>query len=226
FLMGSPKDEEGRSSDERLHGVRLTRDFYLGKYLVTQAQWKAVIGNNIGRFKALFGGGENPSIFKGGNHPVERVSWKDTQEFIKKLNQKEGTDKYRLPTEAEWEYAARAGSSTAYSFGDDASQLGKYAWHWKNSGGTTHSVGEKLPNAWSLYDMHGNVWEWTQDWYGDYSSSSQTDSRGPNFGQYRVLRGGSWGYNAQYCRSASRSNNVPGCRSDNYGFRLAFFLGQ
>jgi formylglycine-generating enzyme required for sulfatase activity len=157
---------------------------------------------------------------------VEEVSWSDVQEFIQKLNQKEGVNKYRLPTEAEWEYAARAGTAGKYSFGDDAGALGRYAWYKDNSGGTTHPVGRKEPNGWGLYDMQGNVCEWVRDWYGDYSSSPVTDPRGPSSGSARVDRGGSWGSNAWICRSASRGSSTPGARYDILGFRLAFSPGQ
>jgi formylglycine-generating enzyme required for sulfatase activity len=212
FLMGSP-DADGETDDREKpqHKVIISRPFYLGKYEVTQTQWKAVMGNN-------------PSEFKGQSNPVENVSWDDVQEFIKKLNQKEGGNKYRLPTEAEWEYAARAGTPGKYSFGDDAGALGRYAWYGDNSGDTTHPVGQKEPNGWGLYDMHGNVWEWVQDWYGEkyYAASPDTDPRGPSSGSDRVDRGGSWSLSARYCRSAARYGNAPGNRGDGLGFRLAF----
>ena len=152
FMMGS---EKGYADEKPQHRVTISRPFYLGKYEVTQAQWEAVMGNN-------------PSRFDGRNNPVEQVSWEDVRVFIARLNAHEGHTRYRLPTEAEWEYAARAGSTSAYSFGDDAARLGQYAWYGDNSGKTTHPVGQKLPNAWGLHDMHGNVWEWVQGWYGDY----------------------------------------------------------
>jgi len=166
--------------------------------------------------------GSNPSHFNNGGDdcPVEQVSWDDAQEFIRKLNQKEGADNYRLPTEAEWEYACRAGSTTAYCFGDDESRLKEYAWYDKNSDSKTHPVGLLKPNAWGLYDMHGNVWEWCQDWYGDYPSDAATDPIGATVGSYRVLRGGSWSYFARYCRAAYRDAYSPGGRRNYYGFRL------
>jgi formylglycine-generating enzyme required for sulfatase activity len=207
FLMGSNDFDD----EKPVHRVRISKNFYLGKYEVTQAQWQAVMG-------------ANPSRFKGETLPVEQVSWGDTQEFIKRLNAKEGGTKYRLPREAEWEYATRAGTTTAYSFGDNASQLGEYAWFTTNSGGTTHPVGQKKSNPWGLYDMHGNVWEWVHDWYNKdtYKSPTSTavDPQGPSAGSYRVLRGGSWNLNASYCRSANRYLNAPGHRIDFLGFRL------
>ena len=175
---------QGRLSDEKpQHRVRITKPFYLGKYLVTQEQWEAVMGSN-------------PSHFKGPKNPVEQVSWDDCQKFLEKLNAKSGpgAGKFQLPTEAQWEYACRAGSTTRYCFGDDESGLGEYAWYGANSGGKTHPVGEKKPNAWGLYDMHGNVWEWCQDWYdgGYYANSPTDDPTGPATGSYRVFRGGGW----------------------------------
>jgi formylglycine-generating enzyme required for sulfatase activity len=215
FMMGSPKDEPGRSDDETQHKVTISEPFFMQTTEVTQGQWKAVMGNN-------------PSSFKdcGDNCPVENVSWDDIQDFIKKLNRKgEGT--YRLPTEAEWEYAARAGSQTAFSNGDIAEKecgndpnLSKAGWYCGNAGGKTHEVGQKQPNAWGLYDMHGNVWEWCQDWYGNYPFGAVTDPTGPDSGSSRVLRGGSWGSGARICRAARRSSSSPGYGGSNCGFRL------
>ena len=176
--------------------VKMDQDFYLGKYPVTQQQWEAVMGNN-------------PSNFKGGSLPVETVSWDDAQIFIQKLNQLSGKKLYRLPTEAEWEYACRAGTTSEYYFGDDASQLGEYAWFGGNSGQTTHPVGQKKPNEWGLYDMAGNVWEWTDSWY-DSSRSN------------RVIRGGSWSGDSVLCRSAYRDILNPGGRGNGFGFRLVY----
>ncbi len=206
FQMGS---NDGRRDENPVHSVTISQPFYMGKYEVTQKEWKAVMGTN-------------PSYFEGDNLPVEQVSWNDVQEFIKKLNQKEGGNKYRLPTEAEWEYAARAGSSTTWHFGDNESQLGEYAWYDKNSGNKTHPVGEKKPNGFGLYDMHGNVWEWVQDWYGSgyYSNSPRTDPKGPNSGYDKVLRGGSWYGKSESTRSALRIYEVPKFWLIGFGFRL------
>jgi formylglycine-generating enzyme required for sulfatase activity len=193
------------------HRVRVS-PFAIGKYPITQSQWKAVMG-------------ENPSSFKGDDLPVENVSWNDVNEFIKRLNQKTGLQ-FRLPTEAEWEYAARAGSTTEYYFGNDEKQLGDYAWFSKNSGGATHPVGQKKPNDFGLFDMHGNVWEWCSDWYSDtyYEECKRQgtveDPPGPGTGSYRVNRGGGWSDDAVYCRSAVRNYGAPGFRSVLLGFRL------
>lgn len=207
FRMGSANGE----TDERpVHTVRISRPFYLGKYEVTQAQWQAVMG-------------KNPSYFTGDDtRPVEQVSWEDVQQFIGKLNAKEGVALYRLPTEAEWEYAARAGTTTAYSFGEDPKQLPDYAWYDRNLVGTTHPVGQRQPNPWGLYDLYGNVWEWVQDWYGDYAAATVTDPPGPSSGSARVVRGGSgsWGSDARDCRSATRGGLAPGYRGSYLGFRL------
>ena len=210
FSMGSGAEDKDAGNDEKpRHTVTITRAFYLGRFQVTQEQWNKVMG-------------ASPSMFQGANNPVEQVSWQDVQEFIRRLNEMEGTGQYRLPTEAEWEYAARAGTTTRYSFGDDAAQLGKYAWYNKNSEKQTKAVGGKRPNPWGLYDMHGNVWEWVQDWYAAYDvSRAGNDPKGPFIGSYRVFRGGSWGDNADYCRSAYRHRFAPGARKDFIGFRLA-----
>jgi formylglycine-generating enzyme required for sulfatase activity len=168
--------------------------------------------------------GHNPSRFKkcGDTCPMEHVSWTDVQEFLRKLNQMEGTNKYRLPTEAQWEYSCRAGSTTS-CYGNDDSYLSKYAWYWSNSEGKTHPVGRKRPNAWGLYDMHGNVWEWCQDWYNEnyYARSPQRDPKGPSSGSFRVLRGGSWYEDADLLNSAIRLWNDADSRSNMHGFRVA-----
>ena len=166
--------------------------------------------------------GNNPSWYQGDmNRPVELVSWEDVQEFIRRLNQKESETKYRLPKEAEWEYAARAGRTTSYGFGNDVSQLGMYAWYDKNAGNATHPVGQKQSNPWSLYDMHGNVWEWVQDWYGSYTAASSVDPTGPASGTSRVRRGGSSFNDSRFVRAARRFSSAPSNRDAGIGFRLA-----
>jgi len=205
FMMGSPSGENYRSDDERQHQVRLTKPFYLAKYELTQAQYEAVAG-------------KNPSRFKGARNPVEQVSWDDAVKFCERLSSQAGGG-LQLPTEAQWEYACRAGSTTAYCFGDSDSQLGGHAWHGSNSGRKTHPVGQKSPNAWGLYDLHGNVWEWCQDWYGDYPSGGVTDPTGAPRGSYRVDRGGGFIGGADDCRSAFRGGYVPGIRRSILGFR-------
>ena len=180
--------------------MTITKPFYLGKYEVTQEQWEAVMGSN-------------PSNFKGPKNPVEQVSWDDCQEFLDKLNAKAGGQggKFVLPTEAQWEYACRAGSTGKFCFGDDEKQLGEYAWYDENSDSKTHPVGEKKPNAWGLYDMHGNVWEWCQDWYGAYGAEAVDDPSGPTTGSGRVFRGGGWNNAAGAAgrRTATASARVP-----------------
>jgi formylglycine-generating enzyme required for sulfatase activity len=210
FYMGSEE-----SVDEKpVHKVKINNPFYLGTYLVTQREWKAVMG-------------DNPSGFKGDDLPVENVSWDKVQKFIKKLKEKEGTDKYRLPSEAEWKYACLAGTTTRYSFGDDESKLGDYAWYATSlmslmTKRKTHLVGQKKSNPWGLYDMHGNVWEWVQDewhdiYYGAPTDGSAWESGG---GADRVIRGGGWLSIAWYCRSAFRNRYAPRNRNLVLGFRL------
>ena len=205
FLMGSPEDEESRNINERQHEVRISRDFWIGKYEVTQEEWQAVMGTNPSRFMGC------------ARCPVERVSWGDTQEFIKKLNEREspGGHRYRLPTEAEWEYAARAGTTAAH-YGE----LDSVAWYCDNSDKRTHPVGQKLANAWGLHDMLGNVWEWMDDWYSRYTGSEMTDPRGPATGTRRVVRGGSRHVYADRVRFAIRCSFLPGIRRGTIGFRL------
>ena len=209
--MGSPASENDRDEDEFPQRVTLAKSFYLGVTEVTQEQYRRVLE-------------VNPSRFKCPQNPVESVSWKDAVQFCRKLSAmpaaKTAGHVYRLPTEAEWEYACRSGTTTAYGFGDDASRLGDYGWFGSNSGSKTHPVGEKKPNAWGLYGMHGNVWEWCQDWYGEYPSGSATDPTGATSGSYRVLRGGGWYGSARDCRSAYRNRNSPVYRSDDLGFRV------
>jgi formylglycine-generating enzyme required for sulfatase activity len=216
FTMGSPSNEKDRDSDEGpQHRVTISKDFYIGKYEVTQAQWKAVMGSN-------------PSARKGDNLPVEQVSWDDCQAFIQKLNSMAlGVGTFRLPTEAEWEYACRAGTTTRLYWGDDPnySQIGGYGWYWANSAGRNHPVGEKLPNAWGLFDMSGNVWEWCQDWYGPYPSGAQVDPTGPQSGLYRVWRGGGRGDGAVYFRSARRLGDYHDSWYSSVGCRVVLAPG-
>ncbi|MDM8522623.1 C25 family cysteine peptidase [Desulfococcaceae bacterium HSG8] len=224
FMMGSPEDEPGRDSDETQHQVTLTQGFYMQITEVTQGQWKAVTGSYP------------PELYFtecGDNCPVERVSWNDVQDFISKMNQRgEGT--YRLPTEAEWEYAARAGTNTPFYFGQCLStDQGNYDGNYPLAGcpegeykSETIPVASLGANAWGLYDMHGNVWEWCQDWYGSYPAGSLTDPTGPTTGSYRVTRGGCWGNSAAPCQSAFRSYYSPGARNDDRGFRLVLSPGQ
>ena len=214
FMMGSPEGEKGRENYEDLHKVTLSQPFYMQTTQVTQALWKKIMR-------------KNPSVFKGDDLPVENVSWDMTQEFISKLNKQSKDHTYSLPTEAQWEYACRAGSTSRYSFGDDDKELEKYAWYDENSGDTTHPVGELVPNAWGLYDMHGNVWEWCSDGAAAYPSGPVTDPKGDDGADFRVFRGGSWGITARYCRSAYRFRYVPGYWYYYLGLRLVLlFSGQ
>ena len=209
FVMGSlDSNRMALDWEKPAHQVTIRQTFYLGKYPVTQTQWQAVMGSN-------------PSQFKGENRPVENMSWEDVQAFMLKLNEQENGCAYRLPTEAEWEYACRAGTTSCYSFGDDAAQLSEYAWYEENSDSQTHLIGQKKPNAWGLYDMHGNVWEWCQDWYGLYSAGAVTDPTGPTCGKIHVLRGGAWTDDSWRLRSASRFAPDPEYRYNFLGFRLA-----
>lgn len=218
FRMGSPSSEAGRLSDEALHEVEISRGFWLGKYEVTQGQWAAVMGT-----RPWSGRGYVVSDL---SHPAVFISWNDIQRFIGRLNDAAGDSLYRLPSEAKWEYACRAGGRTRWSFGDDESVLGGYAWYWDNTRDVgeeyAHAVGTKWPNAWGLYDMHGNVYEWVQDWYGSdyYDVSPRVDPRGPSSGSLRVGRGGGFGDGASDLRSADRSGFLPSSRGDDIGVRL------
>ncbi len=201
FMMGS---ENGSKDEKPAHRVNISKSFYMGKYEVTQAQWKSVMGNN-------------PSSASncGGNCPVNIVSWDDVQGFIRKLNDLQKKYKYRLPTEAEWEYACRAGTT-----GDYAGDLDSMAWYFLNAGGETHPVGQKSPNDFGLYDMHGNVAEWCEDRYGNYSSETVTDPTGAAEGSFRVYRGGGWYANGGFLRSANRNSIESTHSSGDLGFRL------
>jgi formylglycine-generating enzyme required for sulfatase activity len=202
--MGS---NDGEADEKPAHRVTISSAFDIGKYEVTQAQWQAVMGNNPSKFRDC-----------GGNCPVEQVSWEDAQKFINKLNLTNEAFTFRLPTEADWEYACRAGTT-----GDYAGNLSEMAWYSENSGSKTHAVGGKQPNAWGLADMHGNVWEWCQDWYHETYYGAPTDGSAWLSGgeqKYRVLRGGSWNEEAVGWRSAERAGFIPTFRVDDGGFRV------
>lgn len=213
FLMGSPETETGRAKDESpLHEVTISRPFWMGAHEVTQQQWSAVMGGNPSTFQQ---GEEAP------RRPVERVSWDDAQEFLARLNAL-GVGRFRLPTEAEWEYAARTGSQARFAFGEDPEyrDLATHAWFYSRAEGRSHPAGGKRPNAWGLYDMYGNVWEWCSDWFAPYSGESATDPQGPASGRERVIRGGSWFNEPEALRNANRHRHPPESRQTNLGLRL------
>ena len=209
FMQGASEDDALAMEDEKpRRQVDIRQPFYLGRYEVSQAQWAAVMGVNQSHAKAP-------------NHPVEMVSWNDAQEFIHRMNQREGADKYRLPTEAEWEYAARAGSTGRYSFGDDPSALGDYAWYDGNAGKRHHPPGRKKPNAWGLHDMQGNVWELTQDGYSpNYAHDPALGTNPPEAERTRTARGGCYGNKARGCRLSARLSIAPDTRNLGVGLRL------
>ena len=208
FTMGATSEQGSDAWDDEkpAHSVTL-RSYHIGQTEVTQALWTAVMGSN-------------PSEFRGDRRPVESVSWNDCQTFISRLNAKTGKN-FRLPTEAEWEYAARGGHSGGSKYAG-SENISNVAWYDDNSGGETHNVATKSPNGLGIYDMSGNVWEWCQDWYGNYSSSSQTNPKGPSNGDFRVNRGGSWSHGrlARYCRVSFRGNYTPSLSNFNLGLRL------
>jgi len=221
FMMGSSNQEKGRGDDEHHRKVTLTKGFYLGIHTVTQGEWLAVTGSN-------------PSHFKGDkNLPVENVSWNDCQDFCKKLREKDKKP-YRLPTEAEWEYACRAGTATPYHFGatlsDDLANYNARFTYGKGMAGVfrekTTPVGSFKANAWGLFDMHGNVWQWCNDWHGGYSAKEVIDPQGPKSSKTRVLRGGSWGSHPIFCRSANRNFSDPENRTEYYGVRVCFDIDK
>ena len=248
FTMGSPKSEDGHERKESQHEVTIGKDYYLGVTEVTQGQYEKVMGTNPSYY-------QKEKIRKKSSlmYPVESLSWDDALAFCKNLSElpeeKKAGRIYRLPTEAEWEYACRAGSKTAYSFGANSKSLGNYAWFADNSGSKKldssdlsnrsknnpreyldtvlsagclpHPVGEKNPNAWGLYDMHGNVLEWCSDFYSAYPEGAVSDPIGPKEGLNRMMRGGSWTSDAQNCRSAYRQGNAPDEYYANIGFRVA-----
>ena len=213
FTMGSPSSESGRYDDEGpQRQVTLTQGFWLCKYETTQEQWEAVM-------ETTPWSGESP-VQANANRPAVYISWNDMQALAHKLNEAAGDSRYRLPTEAEWEYSCRAGTTTAWSFGDEEGWLEDYAWYYDNAWDVgeqyAHAVGTKLPNPWGLYDMHGNVWEWVQDWYGAYSSGACVDPTGPPSHSYRVIRGGNIINETPGTRSAYRARFAPSDRD----FRL------
>ena len=201
FMMGSPSGEKGRDNDEGQHRVTV-KSFLVCRTECTQAAWDRI-------------GGTDDRRWRGSDLPIEKVSWNDVTAWCRKAE-------LRLPTEAEWEYACRAGTETRLYWGDDPSEreIGDYAWYRGNSNSQTHQVGQKKPNAWGLYDMSGNVWEWCSDRYADYDMDKQTDPKGPAGGSLRVLRGGYWNNSSEYCRSANRNRNSPSSRGNALGFRL------
>ena len=222
FVLGSPESESEHWADEVQHTVKITKAFFLSQTPITQAQWQAVMGNN-------------PSMFKGDDLPVEMVSWDDAVAFCQKLSARDHK-KYRLPTEAEWEYACRAGTTTEYNTGNGTSAMDRAGWYDGNStyipvqsmffptttmtGAGTHPVAQKAPNAWGLYDMHGNVFQWCGDYYREYTDDAEK-STGPRTGNARVLRGGSWFFDHRRCRSACRGAGEPDSRDLDFGFRIA-----
>jgi formylglycine-generating enzyme required for sulfatase activity len=223
FTMGSPTGEVDRWADETQHTVVLPHGFYIGKYLVRQSDYLALMGVNPSNFTPTYGFDQNL------NRPVEMVSWSNATNYCAKFTQQEMAAgrlapgwQYRLPTEAEWEYACRAGTTSRFSHGDDPgyANLESYAWYFSNSLILTHPVGQKMPSPWGLYDMHGNVAEWCQDWYGSYPTGSVIDPQGAAAGSHRVYRGGSWNHTGGWCRSAQRFHNNPTTTSDLIGFRM------
>ncbi|MFM2094024.1 MAG: hypothetical protein RIS70_1148 [Planctomycetota bacterium] len=208
FMMGSANG----NPDETRHEVTLSKPFYLGVYLVTEEQYALVMGTN-------------PSEHKGPKNPVTNVSWEDAVEFCRRLSEvpkeRAAGREYRLPTEAEWEYACRAGTTTEYSFGDNPTPLAEYAWLKDNAGGHSNPVGQKKSSPWGFYDMYGNVWEWCADWYGEYPVGAVADPSGAATGSNRVYRGGSWLDGPSLCRSAARLSNIPSARFGSLGFRVA-----
>jgi formylglycine-generating enzyme required for sulfatase activity len=218
FMMGSPEGEEDREDDETQHKVTITKPFYMQTTEVTQGQWKAVMGTEPWK--------GDDYVKEGPNYAASYVSWNDAVAYCKKLSDQERKT-YRLPTEAEWEYACRAGTETRWSFGDDENKLGDYAWYLENAYDIfeqyAHQVELKKPNAFGLYDMHGNVYEWCHDYYEAdyYKQSPAKDPTGPTSGSFRVLRGGSWGGDTRFSRSACRDRHFPPPPAFvDYGFRL------
>jgi formylglycine-generating enzyme required for sulfatase activity len=247
FMMGSPKElieEELKAhagdqwwvdhfpGEGPKHQVRITKAFYLGVTEVTQGEYEKVMGSNPSEFSATGKGKDKVGGLDTKRFPVECVSWDDAVEFCQRLSERSGEKaakrRYGLPTEAQWEYACRAGSQSRWSFGDDVAKLGEYGWFNGNSGGMSHPVGQKQPNNWGLCDMYGNVWQWCQDWYdkGYYTNSPVDDPGGPPGGSGRVHRGGGWNLVAGYCRSACRDNRASEGRGSDLGFRVSQVLAD
>ena len=242
FTMGSPTTEKDRSDDEKEHEVKFTSDYYLGVTTITRGQFAAFVkdegyqtemersddgygwdDDKKGWVKDKKYNWKNPGFAQTDAHPIINVSWNDAMAFCKWLSKKEGKI-YRLPTEAEWEHACRAGTKTAYSFGDDPKELMKYGWFDGNADRKRQPVGQLLPNKWGLYDMHGNVYQWTADWHDPdyYKNSPEADPRGPADGTNKVMRGGEFSYPAWACRSAARKTRTPDYMTARTGFRVAF----
>jgi formylglycine-generating enzyme required for sulfatase activity len=230
WRMGSPTNEVGRSLKEGPQTqVTLSHGFWIGKYLVSQAEYQALVGSNPSFFSSSKGYTLDLT------RPVDSVSWYDASEYCSQLTAQELAagristgSVYRLPTEAEWEYACRAWTSTRFSYGEDPgyTNLADYAWYVDDSGGMTHPVGQKLPNLWGLYDVQGNLEEWCQDWYGPYLGGTAVDPQGPATGTLRVLRGGYWEDGASYCRAAARNLHDPNARHFHLGFRVVLAITQ
>ncbi|MBF0225985.1 MAG: formylglycine-generating enzyme family protein [Desulfobacterales bacterium] len=204
FIMGN---NDGNDDEFPAHPVHIMRSFYMSAWPITQEQWEIIMG-------------QNPSRFVGEKHPVENISWEEANLFIDKLNKMLTVDGFRLPTEAEWEYSCRAGSKASYCFGNDINLLKDYAWYYDNSNGHPQTVGQLKPNAWGVHDMHGNVWEWCDDWYGEYPSDLMIDPNGPLTGTNKVSRGGSWLNYARSCQAGYRSYYSPQNRGNGIGFRI------
>ena len=215
FVMGSPESEPGRQADEVPHRVTISRHFYIGRYEVTQSEWQKVMGSNPSRFANC------------ARCPVEQVTFYDVASFLARVTAQSTSMRFRLPTEAEWEYACRAGSTTAYAVGDtltdSAANINAHpevAWSPEGDSRRTRHVGGHQPNRWSLFDMHGNVWEWTNDFAGPYDPSADVDPRGPGSGGARIIRGGSWYFDAASARCAQRYTHAPQDRGFSLGFRV------
>jgi|LakMenEpi03Aug12_release.lakeMendotaPanAssembly.Ray.scaffolds.fasta_scaffold424889_1 formylglycine-generating enzyme required for sulfatase activity len=241
FTMGSPPGEKGSEDNERQYQVEIKDDFYLGAFEVTQSQYEQVIGSNPSWFQGdriatLIPAKKHPETgrtieekrliaVESDNHPVDGVGWEEAVEFCNQLSnlpeEKSEGRVYRLPTEAEWEYACRAGKKTTFSFGPNEKKLGDYAWFRENSDAKTHPVGKKKPNAWGVYDMYGNVGEWCSDWYFIYPEGTVANPMGPKTGIAKIYRGGSWFHDAANCRSAVRKSGIPPKTDFYIGFRVA-----